>query len=158
MTIAMLRALMDYNHTLYRRLWDSIALLTEEQFARDVVYSRGSVRSQMLHVANAEGRWLRGLREVPNARQYRLHPADYPTRESVRAVWEANAHDLATYVDSLSDADLQRVPAGMGGPVWHVLMHLVNHGTDHRAQILRILGDFGAPTFDQDLIYHLWRR
>jgi hypothetical protein len=35
---------------------------------------------------------------------------------------------------------------------------MVNHGTDHRAQILRVLHDFDAPTFDQDLIIHLWFR
>jgi hypothetical protein len=44
----------------------------------------------------------------------------------------------------------------MTGSVWGVLVHLVNHGTDHCAQILRTLYDFGAPTFDHDLIFHLW--
>jgi uncharacterized damage-inducible protein DinB len=34
---------------------------------------------------------------------------------------------------------------------------MVNHGTDHRAQVLRSLHDFGAPTFNQDLIIHLWQ-
>ena len=38
---------------------------------------------------------------------------------------------------------------------WQVLLHVVNHGTDHRGQILRILHDFGAPTFDQDLMGYL---
>jgi uncharacterized damage-inducible protein DinB len=37
-----------------------------------------------------------------------------------------------------------------------VLLHVANHGTDHRAQLLRALHDFGAPTFDQDLILYLW--
>jgi uncharacterized damage-inducible protein DinB len=46
----------------------------------------------------------------------------------------------------------------MGGPAWQVLAHVVNHGTDHRAQILRLLDRYGAPTFDQDLILHLWAR
>jgi hypothetical protein len=32
---------------------------------------------------------------------------------------------------------------------------MVNHGTDHRAQVLRILTDFGAPAFDQDLMVWL---
>ena len=28
--------------------------------------------------------------------------------------------------------------------VWQVLLHVVNHGTDHRAQVLRILNDLGV--------------
>jgi uncharacterized damage-inducible protein DinB len=44
----------------------------------------------------------------------------------------------------------------MMGPTWQVLSHLVNHGTDHRAQVLRALHELGAPTFSQDLIHHLW--
>jgi uncharacterized damage-inducible protein DinB len=30
--------------------------------------------------------------------------------------------------------------------------------TDHRAQMLRTLHDFGAPTFEQDMIFYLWGR
>jgi uncharacterized damage-inducible protein DinB len=58
----------------------------------------------------------------------------------------------------MTDEDLEATARGMRGPAWHVLAHLVNHGTDHRAQVLRVLHDFGAPTFDQDLVMHLWSR
>jgi uncharacterized damage-inducible protein DinB len=40
--------------------------------------------------------------------------------------------------------------------VWQVLLHVVNHGTDHRAQVLRILHDFGAPTTAQDYIFYVY--
>jgi uncharacterized damage-inducible protein DinB len=36
--------------------------------------------------------------------------------------------------------------------------HVVNHGTDHRAQVLRILYELGAPTFEQDIMEYLWHR
>ncbi|MBS1253465.1 MAG: hypothetical protein MAG451_02514 [Anaerolineales bacterium] len=111
-----------------------------------------------MHVATVDGRWLRGLKELPDARQFHHDPADFPTRESARALWDSTAQDVTDYVGSLDDEDLERQPRGMQGPVWHVLAHLVNHGTDHRAQILSALHDFGAPTFDQDLIFHLWSR
>jgi uncharacterized damage-inducible protein DinB len=35
---------------------------------------------------------------------------------------------------------------------------MVNHGTDHRAQILRLLYDLGAPTFEQDMIIYWWNQ
>jgi uncharacterized damage-inducible protein DinB len=46
----------------------------------------------------------------------------------------------------------------MGDPRWAILLHLVNHGTDHRATVLEKLTDLGAPTFDQDFIFWLWNR
>jgi uncharacterized damage-inducible protein DinB len=37
--------------------------------------------------------------------------------------------------------------------VWQVLLHVANHGTDHRAQLLRILHDLGVKTESQDYIF-----
>ena len=39
---------------------------------------------------------------------------------------------------------------------WQVLLHVVNHGTDHRAQMLRILHDMGAQTVSQDYIFFVY--
>lgn len=40
--------------------------------------------------------------------------------------------------------------------VWQVLLHVVNHGTDHRAQILRLLNDLGVKTGPQDYIFYVY--
>ena len=37
--------------------------------------------------------------------------------------------------------------------LWQVLLHVANHGTDHRAQILRLLNDLGVQTTSQDYIF-----
>jgi uncharacterized damage-inducible protein DinB len=34
-----------------------------------------------------------------------------------------------------------------------VLLHVANHGTDHRAQLLRLLNDLGVRTVAQDDIF-----
>lgn len=39
---------------------------------------------------------------------------------------------------------------------WKILLHMVNHGADHRAQIMARLHELGAHTFEHDLILHLW--
>jgi len=158
MNIEYFRTMFDYNRTLYLKVWESIMQLSDEQFVQEVDYSRGSIRDQMLHVATAQGGWLRGLKGMPDARKFKLDAEDYPTRQTVQDAWLENDDEMIAYLASLSDEHLESVPPGMRGPVWQVLAHLINHGTDHRAQILRILHDFGAPTFDQDMIYYLWRR
>jgi uncharacterized damage-inducible protein DinB len=40
--------------------------------------------------------------------------------------------------------------------LWQVLLHIVNHGTDHRAQLLRILHDLGVKTVSQDYIFYVY--
>jgi uncharacterized damage-inducible protein DinB len=39
---------------------------------------------------------------------------------------------------------------------WQVLLHVVNHGTDHRAQTLRLLNDLGVKTVSQDYIFYVY--
>jgi uncharacterized damage-inducible protein DinB len=153
-----IRTMIAYHHALYDRLWDSIMHLTDEQFRQTVDYSHGSIRNHMVHVATVDARWLYGLEGRPEARRFHLDPTNYPTRQETRTLWDSTAQDMMEYVASLDDTALEKQPPGMGGPVWQVLLHVVNHGTDHRAQVLRILHDFGAPTFDQDLIFHVWSR
>jgi len=151
------RTMFEYDRSLYQEVWASVMQLTDDRFIQPVDYSRGAIRDQLLHVAAAQARWLRGIRGNPDARTFNLDPADYPTRRSVREVWQQVEDEVTAYMAELSDQDLEVVLPGMDGPLWQVLAHLINHGTDHRAQILRILHDFGAPTFDQDLIHYLWR-
>jgi hypothetical protein len=59
-------------------------------------------------------------------------------------------------IRNMTDAELASTPVGMMGPAWQVQLHLGNQGTDHRAQVLRLLHDYGAPTFDQDFILFQW--
>ena len=40
--------------------------------------------------------------------------------------------------------------------MWQVLLHVVNHGTDHRAQLLRLLNDLGIETTYQDYIFYVF--
>ncbi|HET6597799.1 MAG TPA: DinB family protein [Anaerolineales bacterium] len=40
--------------------------------------------------------------------------------------------------------------------LWQVLLHVANHGTDHRAQLLRQLNDLGVKTEYQDYIFYVY--
>jgi uncharacterized damage-inducible protein DinB len=37
-----------------------------------------------------------------------------------------------------------------------VLLQVANHGTDHRAQVLRLLKDLGIKTVSQDYIFYAY--
>lgn len=150
------RALIDYNLAAWNRVWDGIETLDDAAFVAPVDYSHGSLRDHMLHVATVEEGWLRGLEGDPEARGYRIDPEQVPDAASLRALWSATAERWAAYAAGLDEASCDETLPGMNGPTWQVITHIVNHGTDHRAQVLRVLHDAGAPTFDQDAIYHFW--
>lgn len=154
--VEMVRTLFEYDTAQWRRVWQSAATLTPEQFAQEIPYSHGSVRSQLFHVTDVAERWLRGLQGDANAYHFNLNPDDYPALEDLRAKWEQVSAATLAHVNALADADLDATLPGMRGPTWHVLAHLVNHGTDHRAQTLAALHHLDAPTFAQDLIFTLW--
>jgi uncharacterized damage-inducible protein DinB len=156
--VEIVRTMIAYNASLNRRLWDSMMQLTEAQFVQDAPYSEGSLRNHIVHVAGVNRRWLRGLRELPEPMSFKPDPRDYPDRASARALWEDVSQDLDAYVAALDEARLEQTARGMNEPIWQILMHLVNHGTDHRAQMLRIVHDLGGPSFAQDFIIYLWNQ
>jgi uncharacterized damage-inducible protein DinB len=156
MDLALIRTVTDYHLDMTRRVWDSIEQITDEQFLADDVYSRGSIRNLMVHIASTDRRWLAGLKNQPDVGHLTLE--DYPTRASARQVFEIVARDLAAYVDGVGDEEVDGHANDIPAPRWTVILHLVNHGTDHRATVLQRLTGLGAPTFNQDFILWLWDR
>jgi len=151
--INMIKTYVEYHYAMTRRVWESIDHITDEQFLQDDSYSRGSIRNLMTHLTRADERWLVGWKNLPDPNKgFKFE--NYPTRAAAREYFESVANDMTDYVSKLTEADLDQNPTGMPGLRWQVLLHMVNHGTDHRAQALHLLHNLGAPTFDQDFI--LW--
>lgn len=67
---------------------------------------------------------------------------------------------MREYLAMLTDAMLFTNPFPDGEDenliLWQVLLHVVNHATDHRAQLLRILHDLGVKTGPQDYIFYVY--
>ena len=58
----------------------------------------------------------------------------------------------------LNGAPIEFINAGFSKDLilWQVLLQVANHGTDHRAQILRLLSDLGVKTESQDYIFYVY--
>jgi uncharacterized damage-inducible protein DinB len=163
-TIDLLRTLYDYNYWAHRQVWQtSITALTDEQFTQPLDYSVGSIHQQVVHTMSAEWMWLTRLGGTSPAAM--LDPADYPTRPACRARWDEIEAEAHARLDSLADADLNDdfSYTTTSGKTYtqstaEILLHVVNHGTDHRAQMLAMLHRFGVPTVQQDLIFYMRER
>lgn len=150
----------DYHFSENRKLWDNcIAPLSHEQFTRPAGYSHGSVRDQIVHLMDAEEVWFCELRVVwpPDP----LPPAEDDDRAAIRARWDGVEQMMRAYLAGLSDEALFSRPIKFPEEdaflaVWQVLLHVANHATDHRAQLLRQLNDLGVETPPQDYIFYTY--
>ncbi|MBI1279131.1 MAG: ClbS/DfsB family four-helix bundle protein [Anaerolineaceae bacterium] len=149
-----LMALVGFNQAMNERLWNIIIEhLTDEQFVQPNTYSRGSIRDQIIHMADAQHYWLRSVLDESSLPE--IQPQDYPTRAAARTVCQQSDQTFLDKLQSLSEDDLEHIPDGWTQPVWVAFMQVSHHAVDHRAQILRMLSDFGAPTFDQTFAVYM---
>lgn len=152
------RHLYGYHFSENRKLWDCAIQLSEEQFAQASSYSHGSVRDQIVHLASTDEAWFSGLRGIELAEE--PNPADLATRADIRAYWDGVEKMMRDYLATLRDEMLTEKPFPEGEDkdliLWQVLLHVANHGTDHRAQTLRLLNDLGVKTTSQDYIFYVY--
>jgi uncharacterized damage-inducible protein DinB len=124
-----------------------------------VSYSLGSVRDQIVHLMSVEEIWFSELRGVEPAEP--LPPATVDDRTTIRAHWDSVEQSVRAYLAALPDEllfakPIQEPEEDRNLIVWQVLLHVVNHGTDHRAQLLRLLNDLGVKTVSQDYIFYVY--
>jgi uncharacterized damage-inducible protein DinB len=149
----------EYHFTENRKIWDTCILsLSYEQFTQNVSYSHGSVRNQIVHLMNVDDLWFRELRDLEFS-EY-PSPTNMDDRNIIRAHCDGVEVNMRDYLALLQDDMLFEKPIVLEEDknliVWQVLLHVVNHGTDHRAQLLRILHDFGVKTESQDYIFFVY--
>lgn len=149
----------DYHFTENRTIWDRyITPLSHEQFTQDVNHSLGSVRDQIVHLISVDDTWFSGLRGVEIPEPFK--PAAFDDREIIRAHWDNVEQYLRAYLAKLRDDMLFEKPFADGEDkdliLWQVLLRVGNHGTEHRAQLLRLLNDLGVKTTSQDYIFYVY--
>jgi uncharacterized damage-inducible protein DinB len=158
MSVDMFRHYFGYHFAENRALWDDhIVKLTTSAFTQPGRYSRGSIQKQLLHLIEVDEVWFCGLRgaEFPPE----LDPAKYTSYDAIRTYWDAVEASMKTYLNSLNPYILDSTPLENEDAnlrVWQVLFQVINHGTDHRAQILRSLNDLGQKTTSQDYIFYAY--
>ena len=155
-----IHTIFQYNLWTHEKIWNEcVTFLTEEQFVQDYDYSIGSIRNHLVHVMSVDQRWIARIEGTPVPE--RLEPGEFPTPAAVRARWDEIQVHNGAFVLSLDDAALEKpITYVMRGetytnPAWHILAHVVNHGTDHRSQMLALLYRLGVPTIEQDMSFYL---
>ena len=161
-SVNIIRCLFAYHRWAMERVWNFAAVLTDEAFRQPLDYSVGSVQEQLVHILNAERYWLRrmGAPAVPS-----LVDMESYSQPKLKAIADEQEQWKRDWLAGLDDAAMARwhsfhhpdSKARLSWAKWQVLLHVLNHSTEHRAQILAQLSqEFGAETDAQDLIYFWW--
>ena len=152
--------LYKYNQWSNEKILNAAANVSQEQFLADASYPHGGLRGTLTHTLFAE--WIWRNRWQGKSPTFRIQPEEFPTFEALRTRWMDEEKSLMEFVHSLTDEKLNQViqyKNTKGLPFeqmfWKMMAHVVNHGTQHRAEAAALLTEFGCSPGDVDMIYFL---
>ncbi len=137
-----------YNHWANNEIVTALLKLTPEQSEQDLGGSFGTLRDTVLHIWNAESTWYQRLLLVEKP----IRPADdyIGTFADACSAWVRQSKQLAEWVAAATPARLGHVVAFTRQKNEHykmqvedILMHVSNHSTFHRGQIVHMLRQLG---------------
>lgn len=152
--------LYQYNQWANAKILDAAAKVSSEQFLSPADFPHGGLRGTLVHLLFAE--WIWRHRWEGTSPAARLKPEDFPTFASLRSRWADEEKLLMAFAEDVDDGLLNShffYHATDGTPyervLWHTMMHLVNHGTQHRTEAAALLTGFGHSPGDIDFVYFL---
>ena len=148
-----------YNDWANNRILDAAEALAPAQLTTPNDIGWGDLRGALVHILDAEYGWFCFLfgREDEGL----LDPAQFATIAALRTRWRRQSQTTRQCLDSLKDDDLYRIHRSERGGntqrwvLWQALVHVVNHGTQHRAECAAILTGFGQSPGDMDFTLFL---
>ena len=152
--------LYKYNAWANARILKSASKITNEQFLAPATFSHGGLRGTLIHTLFAE--WIWRQRWEGHSPTEWLLPEEFPDFKSLRTRWATEEKELMSFVENTSEKALEstiryRRTEGQEreNTLWHLMAHLVNHGTQHRSEAAAMLTDFGHSPGDIDFIVFL---
>jgi uncharacterized damage-inducible protein DinB len=153
--------LWDYNYWANARVLDAASRLGHADLTAPAPLSHGSIFASLVHVLAAE--WIWRLRcEEGVSPDHLITAADFPTLQELEARWEREEVTMRAYLASLDADELCRTvryTTTSGVPhanlLWHLLVHVVNHGTQFRGEAATTLTAHGSSPGDLDLLAYL---
>jgi uncharacterized damage-inducible protein DinB len=159
------RTLWDYNRWANHRVLDASAKVPPARLVEPVPgLSYGTILGALAHAYGTEYTWRSRCADGVSPSRV-PGPAEFAGLDALRKAWtdnDAANEDFfsALTADSLDRPVSYRTTAGapFSQPLWEGLFHVVNHGTQFRAEAAVGLTAFGHSPGDLDLILFLRSR
>ena len=122
-----------------RKLVEAVRALPDADFGKPVGISHNSLLGTLAHILWADWLWFTRV----------VEPMEKPgqTREVLETVWPELLDKWVVWAERASDAEINRVveyKSILDGqmartPAWQIVLHVVNHATLHRGQVMGML-------------------
>ncbi len=151
---------LDYHSWATGQILDAVEHLSEEQLRRNLDNSFGGIWGTLEHIYKADSVWLKRQRGDTSAK---LDEADAVSNlADLRGKWTAVQSALRQLAGTFGEDDWERPVEyrfmsgeAASSPVYENLLHVVNHGTYHRGQIVTMLRQVGGQPVSTDLIRYV---
>ena len=158
--VGTVRQLLLYTLWADRVCLNSVEQVEAEDLTRDTGTSFGSLLGTLAHILGSQRLWL--ARFEGKALERGSDLAAFPDWETLNAAWGETSAELGFFLASLTAeqvvADLTWTSTQgvtYTRPLWQPVLHLVNHGTYHRGQVVSQLRQLGYEPPSTDMIYFL---
>lgn len=149
--------LYSYDDWANKKMLYAVGQLENKEFIRDLSSSFKSIRDTMVHILGAEELWL--SRWMGKQGQTLLNSDDFPTYTSLTDRWDNFTNQITPYLVSLTEKDLTQEISYKnlkGKPftleLWKQMLHVTNHSSFHRGQVVTMLRQLKKQPPSLDLI------
>ncbi len=145
-----IRFLFAYDRWATRRVLTVLDGLDPAVWTRTHVVDERGLGGILVHHLGASQRWRIGLESQGNKEGPSPELEPLPTIDELRERWEAEWAAVDAWLPTITDDFVGYVFGGV--PVWQMLVHVVNHGTQHRSEAAALLTAEGRSPGELDLI------
>jgi uncharacterized damage-inducible protein DinB len=157
------RTLVDYHYWARDKLLAAVEQLPESAYLAPRPMDYGSIHGTLAHTLGAEIVWSNrwggvSLPRIPGA-------SDFKGLSELTARWREQESQIRSYLADLGDDELMsrvlEYRSTEGVPfrrdLWETLIHLINHGTNHRSEVAATITQLGHSPGDLDMIVYFNR-
>jgi len=161
MSLEVIQLQYQYNAWANQRILDTAAQLTPEQLREKSSASFESIFDTLVHTMSAQWIWLSRWQGVsPNVM---LEATNFVDLTAVGERWAVIEQDTKTFVSQLDEAAFMQTEVAYTNtkgksfsyPLWQLMLHQVNHATQHRSEVAAIMTQLGHSPGGLDLIMYL---
>jgi uncharacterized damage-inducible protein DinB len=137
-----------------RKLVEAVRAVPDADFEKPVGVSHSSLLGTLGQILWADWLWFTRV----------VEPMEKPgeTREGLETVWPELQTKWVTWAERASDAEIHRVVEYISildgqiarTPAWQIVLHVVNHATLHRGQVMGMLRQMGISPPHTDLLFY----
>jgi len=143
-----IRFLWAYDRWATRQVLAALDGLEPSVWARPNVLGDRSLGAILVHQLGAAQRWRHAFQQTGGSPTLEDEPL--PTIQQLLDLWDAEWAIVDAWLPTVSDGYVAYVHDGT--PLWKMMVHVVNHGTQHRAEAAAILTVEGRSPGGLDLM------